>query len=241
MRTTKLILPALLISFTFIACRKDGPWKVWGKGETVTEVRNVTGFSGIDLGLSADLYYKQDSIYWVEVAAQSNVLSVLETDVRGNVLKIKTTACLVRHRPITIIIHSPDIHLLSVSGSGNIHAENTLTANSLDIHVSGSGNISVPSLTAKSLSAKISGSGNVKIMGGEVTDEELRTSGSGDMDALNLTAATCKVNISGSGNTAVQVLQNLHVTISGSGDVKYRGTPAVETHISGSGNVIHIN
>jgi Putative auto-transporter adhesin, head GIN domain len=241
MRTAKFILPALLISLNFIACRKDGPWKVWGKGDAVTEVRNVKGFSGIDLCMSADLYYLQDSIYWVEVSAQSNVLPVIETGVYGNVLKIKTKALLFRNKPITITVHSPDIYLLSLSGSGNIYAQNALTANSLDVSVSGSGNIVIPSLSAKNVNGKISGSGNIKISGGEVSDEELRISGSGDMDALNLVSNTCRVHISGSGNMMVNVLQTLKITTSGSGDVKYKGTPAIETHMSGSGNIIHIN
>ena len=241
MRTVKFILPALLIALNFISCRKDDPWKVCGKGDNITEIRSVKGFSGIDLCISADLYYQQDSIYWVEVTAQPNVLSVIETAVYGNVLKIKTNTWLVRHKPITVVVHSPDITYLSLSGSGNIYVQNAIAANYMDILVNGSGNISVPSLTAKTLSTKISGSGNIKITGGEVSDEDLRISGSGNIDALNLIANTCRVNVSGSGDVFVNVLQKLYVTISGSGDVKYKGMPAVETHISGSGKIIHIN
>lgn len=240
MRNMKFILPILLITLSFISCRKE-PWRVWGKGDTIIEVRDISGFSGIDLGIDGEVYYQQDSIYRVEISAQSNILSAIETEVQGGILKITSRANLFHHKPIIITVYSPGMHLLTLSGSGNIYAQNGINSGSMDVSVTGSGNISVQSLTAQNLDGKISGSGNINIDGGSVSDEELLISGSGNIDALELVSNTGNIKISGSGDVMVHVLQSMIVSISGSGDVKYRGTPAIETHMSGSGNLTHVN
>jgi hypothetical protein len=241
MRTTKFILPLLIIALNFISCRKDHLLPISGKGENITESRNITGFTGIDLGMDADVYYQQDSVYRVEISAQSNVLPVLKTVLKGNVLEITMHTWIVHAHPITITIHSPNIIQLSISGSGNINVQNAIATKSLDVLVSGSGDVSIPSLTAQSLNADISGSGNVSISGGSVSDEYFSVNGSGDIDALSLTSSTSRVKVSGSGNILVTVLQSLTATISGSGNVKYKGTPAIEADVTGSGKIIRIN
>jgi len=240
MRTIKFILPALLIILSISSCRKE-PFGIWGKGNNVTEVRNVTGFTGIDLAMSATVYYHQDSVYWVEISAQPNIMKYIETQVHGNTLEIDCRPNLHSHNSIVVIVHSPQMNLLHVSGSGDIYAKTSITTTSMDVSLSGSGNISIPSLSAQNLKTKISGSGDIDIEGGSVSDEDFSVSGSGNIDVVNVISNTSEVNISGSGDMQLSVIQSLKVEISGSGTVKYKGNPGVETHISGSGDVIHIN
>jgi hypothetical protein len=241
MRTLKFISLFGILLLGFSSCRKDPFLGIWGKGENVTEVRDLSGFSGIDLGMNANVYYLQDSIYRVEVIAQPNIIGHIETEVQGKVLKIDCRPRLHRCKTISIIIHSPDMDYLHLGGSGNIDAQNPITTQSMEVSLSGSGNISIYSVTANDLTAKISGSGNVTIGGGSVSSENFSVSGSGNLDALDLVCDTCVASISGSGNMQIHVIKHLNVSISGSGSVKYRGYPSVETHISGSGNVTHIN
>ncbi len=236
MRTVKLILSVLVIA-GLSSCHKNDPWGIWGKGENVSEVRNVTMFKGIDLAMKANVYYLQDSVFYVEVTAQPNIIGHIETEVQGSVLKIDCRPTLHSHKAIYIVVHSPEMNLLHLSGSGNIEAQNTINTPSLDVTLSGSGNISVYSANANDLFGKISGSGNIQIGGGAVFNEKFRISGSGDIDSFDLMSENSEVNISGSGNVNLYAIKELNVTISGSGKVTYKGTPAIETHISGSGEI----
>ena len=221
------------------ACNKKIGW-IKGKGPTETEIRPVTGFNKIALDMDAEVIYEQDSVYYVEVSAQENILEVLRTEVSAGELKIDTKRWVRKSNPITLIIHSPNIYAFTISGSGNIRSNAPINTSWMDLKISGSGNLSLASLLTQDLETTISGSGDVTVENGSTVNEKMKISGSGDIFARYLTAQSSAATISGSGNITVQVIQSLDATISGSGSIMYAGNPAVNAHISGSGSVTHI-
>lgn len=241
MKSIKLILSVVLIALISQSCRKGGPWGIRGKGSNVTETRDLSGFDKIHLSIDGDVFYTQDSVYKVEISAQSNILAVLKSEVSAGELKFDYKRNVWDHNKIKITVHSPNIKRLSISGSGDILVQNTVTATNMELSISGSGSIYIPSLNAQSVSAGISGNGNAEITGGIVKTESFTISGSGNIFTENLNAESCVVKVSGSGNVFVNASENLDVTISGSGNVSYKGKPSITSHISGSGSLIHLN
>lgn len=241
MKSLKLIIPGiLLLAVSFTSCKKHLFNSIKGKGATVTETRELSGFNKISLDIDADIYYTQDSVYYVEISAQQNVLNVITTEISSGELEIDSKKWIRKHNGIKIIIHSPSLYALDISGSGNIESASDISTTTLELNVSGSGNISLASVYSAELEAKISGSGNISASGGEVTNQKVTISGSGNIEMTGLTAHHSDAKISGSGNISVWALDQLRATISGSGDVRYKGNPGVNTTISGSGSVIHI-
>lgn len=241
MKSNILALSVLFSSLiTLQSCEKKNIIGITGKGGNKTETRAVSGFDRISLSTDADVNYTQDSIYFVEVTGQGNILAVLETRNEDGSLVIDFRKNVWKHNKLTITVHSPSIYGISISGSGDIHAQNSITTSNLKLQISGSGNISLPSLTASSLEAKVSGSGDIAINGGTVTSQNLSISGSGNMSLEGLSSSTCTCKISGSGDMIVYVNEDLDVSISGSGDVKYRGYPRINSNISGSGKLTRL-
>lgn len=238
---TPLFVLAAIIVACFVSCEKAPFKRVRGKGSNVTKVIDVSGFSKIDLDIDASISYTQDSIYRVEISAQQNIQEVLETYVAGSTLKISTEHSILRHNPIEIIVHSPIINGLSISGSGYIYTHSPINTTDMELTISGSGNVSIASLTAQSMRANISGSGRVAVFGGHLNNERIKISGSGAAQLFALETEMCTADISGSGEAEVWVTQKLDVTISGSGSVRYRGNPTVNSNISGSGKVVDAN
>jgi hypothetical protein len=241
MKTIKIVLFACILVTSTTACFKRNRWGIKGQGSNATETRNAKNFDRIDLSIEADVNYTQDSVFLVEVNAQPNILEVVTTDVANGELNICTKRELWDHNRIRITVHSPDLHGVSISGSGNIMVQNSLNTNNISLNISGSGNIGVPSITATAITAKVSGSGNVDLRGGITKSEDFLISGSGNMNADYLFTSFNTSKISGSGSLSVNVSEQLDVIISGSGDVRYRGKPAITTSISGSGRLIHLN
>ena len=223
---------------TFSSCEK-----IKGKGEIVSQTRTVTGFNGVSLSIDATVYFSTDTLYYLEIKAQQNILDILESDVGENntlLLHYRKGVIVGRHDYIEIFVAGPDVNTLNISGSGDIFVTNPWTSNYLKTTVSGSGNISVPQLDAGELHATISGSGNIQATSGTTNYETLRISGSGNIDFVGVEADTTFATISGSGNISVWVLKLLDATISGSGNIRYKGDPVVKSHISGSGSIIKI-
>lgn len=215
-------------------------WGINGKGSNTSETVNFQSFSKIDIGFDADILYTQDSIYKIEISAQSNIQRVIETEVSKNVLIFRASKRLLHHNPIQIIIHSPDIKGFFVSGSGNVYAQNPIKTSSMDLNVSGSGGINIPVLNADNILTEISGSGKIKIEGGVSKNHQINITGSGSIDAISVKSNKGDINVSGSGDVKIWATEQLDVTISGSGKVSYTGTPTLNTKISGSGKIIHI-
>ncbi|MNJ86343.1 hypothetical protein D3C87_38370 [compost metagenome] len=241
MKNLKWMIPViLLLAASFTSCKKHIFNSIKGKGETITETRSLSGFNQISLSINADVYYVQDSIYYVEISAQKNVVDVITTKIDDGELEIDSRKWIRKHNGIKIIVHSPDLREIDLSGSGNFESTGMLTTTNLELEVSGSGSIKLAGVNATDLDADISGSGNISVSGGAVTNQEVSISGSGDMDMMNLAATYSDAKISGSGSISLWASDQLKAKISGSGDIRYKGNPVVNTSISGSGSVIQI-
>jgi hypothetical protein len=240
MKTINLHYLILLFAITLSSCYKREGWGVRGHGDTVTEKRQLKDADRIHLFTEADVEYRQDSIYFLEVSAQPNILAVLETEVSGSTLKIKSKRNLWNHKKVKITVHTPGMKGLHISGSGNINSYSPVTSSNLDLNISGSGSISLSNLSVTVLSGIISGSGNISLREGNCDLQIMNISGSGNIRSENCICRSNSSHISGSGNIEIHVTETLDANISGSGDIRYRGRPGVSTTISGSGRVTQI-
>ncbi len=237
MRKIYFAIIALAMLSVVSSCKK-----INGKGDVVMEIRNIHGYTGVSLSVDATAYVRQDTFYKVEILAQQNILDVIESPIEGGalVIKLKDHTILGKHDPITVYITSPVLNSLNISGSGNIEGNTWLSGVSLNLVISGSGNIRLPGIQMEDIHSNISGSGNISIVEGAVSNEDLNISGSGSIDLLGIVSDTVYARISGSGNIRVTTDRLLDGTISGSGNIYYLGSPVVNAHISGSGAIIHL-
>jgi hypothetical protein len=221
--TLKFMLSITLVTATVLA---------FGQGR---EVRDVSSFTGISLGIAGDLFLTQGSPQQVVIQAEDD-LDKIETVVRDGVLRIRSDNWSSRIKGVRIWITMPEVEKLNVSGSGNILAETSIDADELELRVSGSGKIKIPELKGEEMEAAISGSGDI-ILSGSADEMEISISGSGNVDAAGLKVNECGIKISGSGDCKIDVSGELDASISGSGSVTYYGDPQIDARVSGSGKV----
>lgn len=207
-----------------------------GEGPTVTKELNVSGFHGISLAFSGDVYLRQGSSYSVKAEGQANIIDNIKTEVSSGIWRIKFDRNVRNHQGLKIYITMPELTQAKISGSGSIITEGMFkNVDNLTLGISGSGNVKVE-VDANNIESRISGSGDISVAGVTVA-HTISISGSGDIHAYDLKSTKCTVRISGSGNCHVEVLENLDVSISGSGDVIYEGRPRLKSKASGSGSV----
>jgi hypothetical protein len=212
---TKILLVSLFVLGLFI----------FNPVQAEEEVREVATFSEISLKVDAKLYLKQGDEQSVKIVAKESVLEKLITEVKGRKLTIRfpNTTMLQNFNPgkIEIYVTVPEINVLTVSGSGDLVAEE-LSSRILELSVSGSADIVIKDGgVADELSSTISGSGSVKAEGFEAKDVSVRISGSG----------SCFITSNGS----------IKARISGSGSVNYKGNPSIDSSVAGSGKVKEMN
>ncbi len=208
-----LILAALACSTLSV-----GANSVTGSGKIVSESRNVSGFTAVELAGSADVAVTVGKAESVTVEADDNIVPLIETRVSNGKL---------------VISQKPGTNLLTTSG---VHV--TVTMKSLDaLTLSGSGKMDVSGMSGPQLAVDLPGSGNLTVTG--TADRVIITlMGSGNVVCSGLKAHSADVNLQGSGNVMVYADQSLNAKLSGSGNIRYEGNPPqVTKSVTGSGDI----
>jgi hypothetical protein len=229
------ILIIFLASLTFAGIASGET--VDGNGVMRTQERQVSGFTGVALGLPAKLEVKLGPVEAVTIEADENLLPLIETKVERGSLDIKPARrnLNLSSKSIRIVVQAKNIEKLAIGGSGSIAAD-AIKGKDLSLDIGGSGAIEVKRADVQSLSAAIGGSGDVKVAGA-ARSVSIAIGGSGKADAQSLVADSAAINIAGAGDAWIAARSSLDVTIVGSGDVRYWGDPSVHKTVLGSGSI----
>lgn len=210
---------------------------VSGNGNVVEQERKVNAFDTVIATGSEEVRIHRGAEYRVIVACDENLQERYRTRVSGGRLELgfEPGVSVRGFSKVTVDVWTPVLEGITLSGSGDVIAEDAYSPKKLDIVLSGSGSIE-GMFEASSVEAVISGSGEIQVSG---SAERLNVviSGSGDFDARDLDSVSAQVSIAGSGSVDLGSCDDLSVSISGSGDVSYEGNPRTSVNVSGSGNV----
>jgi hypothetical protein len=232
--------------------------RIRGSGNVITEIRTVSGVSGVNLSTIGDLIIDVSDTESLRIEAEDNLMEYIETDVRDGILKIrargnvnlKSTKPVYYHLTVTGLdtvmtyssgnIEAPHLKAgrfsLTVASSGDIEIAN-LEADILTARLYSSGNVTISRLNAGTLNAEISSSGNLYVVGGEVESQNVTLSSSGNYEAEDLVSNKAGVQLNSSGSATIRVINYLKATLNSSGDLSYLGNPTVEANTSSSGKI----
>lgn len=207
-------------------------------GRGPQDIRKLEPFEGIGVGIHADVFYTQGDAYEIRIEGPEKDVNDLITEVRDDFLQLKYENYRIKRAKLTIYITSKELENVKLSGSGHFMVKDPLSADEMDLAISGSGGITFMQLEADEVGVRISGSGNASIEKGVADELDVRISGSGKLLAERFIVDECSVAISGSGDVRVTVEDELGSKISGSGKVYYHGDPRVNSISSGSGKTV---
>lgn len=201
-----------------VADRSSGADVVKGSGVAATQARHVGSFGAVDLAGGSNVTIHVGGKQAVVVRADDNLLDRVTTRVEGGTLVIGTTpGSFVGRSPMVVDVTVPELHSLTLSGSGVVTADGVDT-NRLTIALPGSGVLRVSGKTAAL---------------------DVRHTGSGDAQLDGLVAVDAHAVLSGSGRILLTATESLDAAVPGSGAIFYRGDPAqVTTNVTGSGVVM---
>ena len=239
MKTFHFVILFLLVLFFGIITSGDDIFVEVNK-DLLKESRKVPGFEAIASSGDFKVTVKPGDSYSVEVKAESNLLSYIETVVVDNTLKIRTRGVhsLLQNYPIEVFINTPVLKGLFLSGSGTITTGHFIS-DEFSIVISGSGDIDTK-INTGFMKAKISGSGNI-FLEGDAKVGRFLISGSGKIKSYQTQQRNCEAVIFGSGSIYVNTLETIDARISGSGRVLYINHPIISKSIYGSGDVLDMN
>lgn len=228
----------LLIKILFALLLIAGASRTFAK----VEDRHITGFNGISLSASFDVYITQGNTESVKVNAPASVLKDVLTEVNHGILNLRT-----RNHPfswgnlfgddhVVVYITVKNISSINISGSGDVVFKNGLSANHFQLRSSGSGDVA-GRLNVNALDCGMNGSGDIRLSG-RANTSTISITGSGDLSAGSLVTSSTLIRISGSGDATINASQRVDAHVSGSGDIRYTGgARQVSSSTSGSGDI----
>lgn len=135
-----------------------------------------------------------------------------------------------------VYVSLKNLNDLQVNGNGKILSENSLSASSITLSVSGNGSMDLD-IKGDIVKAEVSGSGKIALKG-YATSIDALLSGSGDINAFNCPLETAKVKVSGSGVCELNVTTTIEAIVLGSGSIKHKGnTKNTTKKVYGSGSI----
>jgi hypothetical protein len=198
-----------------------------------TRVFTPGPFDSINVSGSARIELTQGDSDQVTVIGDHDAQRSVHLDVTGGQLNIQTHGGwkFWNRDQVEMKVQMHSIKSLNISGASDIVATKPLVADSLDVNISGKGEVRFGNLSAKQLDFEISGAGSGTIAG-KVDKLIVNVSGAGKITADNLRAAQADINISGAGSTDLWVTDELSINVSGVGSVSYWGQPKVTSKVS---------
>lgn len=204
-----------------------------------TEDRHISGFNGVDVAGSFDVYIKQGSTESVKVDAPSDVIGRIVTEVKGGVLKIHTKQdgnWSWGNDKVAIYISVKGLSSINLTGSGNIYFEDGIKTKAIRLSVTGSGDVK-GKIDVQTVDSKVTGSGDITVVG-RASDSNVRVTGSGEFHGADLVTVNTAVKVTGSGDAKVNATVKVNASVAGSGDVHFnRSAPQVTKSVAGSGDI----
>jgi len=212
----KTIVFLLTTAAAFSSCSKD---RLTASGDKKTEERELRNFSGIESDGSTDVHLSYGTSYKVTVMGSDNLLPYFKTEVRGGVLKMGYERVNVKRDDIQVYVTLPAVNYIAISGSGDVDLSGTFgPSDDLEISISGSGEVEAENIfNVKRTKIRISGSGEADLKRLVTEQADIDISGSGD--ARIGVSGLLKARISGSGKVYYSGSPQVDAQVSGSGKV----------------------
>jgi hypothetical protein len=202
---------AVTILLTLFGCHIG----VRGSGVRQTEKRDLPAFASIETTgvFEVEVICQKPASF--EIEADDNILPLVDTEVKGGVLRVTTTKHYSSRGSIAIRIAVPNLESVKSTGAGKFHI-----------------------LDLKNDTFRIDSTGAATVVAeGQSKSVEISSTGAGKIDVHNLRANKADVRVTGAAGVEVNASDELDVTVSGAGRVTYSGSPKVNKHVSGAGQV----
>jgi hypothetical protein len=202
-----------------------------------TEVRQVTGFTGVKSGEAIDVYLKKGDKESVKVETTGVKLSDVLTEVSGSYLKIHMRSGMYRNRgTIKVYVTYLNLNKISASSASNVFSEGMIKTNLMDISVSSAAQIELQ-IETENLTIDASSAGDI-VLEGKAKSLEVEASSAGDVDAYNLESERVEARASSGGSVKINVTKELDAQASSGGSIRYRGNPMKTNSDSSSGGSV---
>jgi hypothetical protein len=216
--------------------------------ETITQEREHSGFTGIEVGSAFVVNIKQGSTYSVSLIGTKKMLSKVTTMVKNGVLKItnndncaKSSSSNCENKfycedeQVTVNITCPKLDLMKISGAACVKMEGEFKSDKMMISISGASK-HTGTIAVDNLELHVSGASKITLKG-TAKNINVLVAGASRADLTQLQSDKAEVNASGASSVTVDT-NAFDGEASGASRISYTGNPTIiRSDVSGAGSI----
>ena len=210
----KRLAGLVLLTVLAAGCHGMGP-QIKGSGKRELQKRDVAPFTSISTEGAFTVEVTCQKDLSLEVEGDDNVLELVTSEVRNNVLRLKNTKNYSTNEPVKFKISVPNLEGFSHNGAGHIDIKG-MNNEKFEIDSNGAPTITV--------------SGTTKLI-------DIGVNGAGTINTTKLRASRGVVEANGAARIDLDVADQLDATVSGPSTITYKGDPVVNKTVRGPGKV----
>ncbi len=251
MKTNLILFGFLTIVFLAVgfSTAKD---VIKGNGTIVTKEIGITCYQSIFINENIEhnnnLFSKKENFQFfyeqipgnstLQISIDENLYPLLEIETDNDKLIIRTKdKTIIKPTKFLVSSTSETLKRVEVNSVVNFYAKKDVKSDTLNLSVSGVGDIKMDDLTCNQLRCDLSGVGNL-ILEGTAQTGDFHLSGVGNIKTYNLFVKDLKCHLSGVGNMQVNSIEKLEAHSSGVGNINYKGkASSINKHSSGIGRI----
>jgi hypothetical protein len=200
------------------------------------ESRNLSSFNEMSVGEAIRVNLIHGSSEKAEIIASGIDLDDVITDISGSHLRIHLDGNNYRNIDVQINLTYQELEEISISSAARVVADESISAESLEIDVSSAGGGEMK-LNAGKVEIDISSAGNLELSG-KADRLEVDVSSAGDLEAYDLACQEADVSVSSGGSANVNISTRIEARASSGGTIRYKGDPEKVFVNSNSGGSI---
>lgn len=221
MKTRMKIISLSVIALFAVSCSFTG---VKGSENVIKQDRTITeAFSKVEVSMGIDLFLTQDDKVQLRVEADDNIIDLLITEVRGEVLHIYFEKNIGKVESKKVYLTMSDINSIKASSGADIVTKSKIKSEKLYISASSESEIEAD-LEINELICKSSSGSDIKLRGTSNKAVVSASSGS-EIDAAALIVSHVIAESSSGADITITANESITADASSGGDINYKGTP----------------
>ncbi len=218
------------LTFVFIpSCKKENLCDCFKSTGEINLIEHVVApFDSIFMEDNVEVQYEEGPKYEVKIEAGRNLQNLVKVEVNNGQLKItNNNKCnFVRSykKKIIAYVKSPRLRSIYLYGAKNFIAKNTITTDTIDYYLKGSGDMYLTVNNIK-VTGHIHGNADINITG-TTTEHAVHATGQSFINCQNLLTSYTWIFYNCSGEGHINASGSIVALLYGAGNVYYKGTPS---------------
>ena len=236
----------IILSFIFLSCEQEDVGNCFeSTGKIIKEKRELFTFSSIEINDHIEVNLHHSDVYYVEVTAGENLINLVRTKVKDQVLVIENENRCNWMRSYTaknvVDVYCPVVYELTYYGSAKVQCIDTIKQEEFILNMwESSGSVDILFKGDYIELKSHTGPGDIHFSG-ECRELISYMNGNGNFNSLNAQCEKAVVINQNSGNLKVRVDSFMRAEIKDNGNIEYLGNPTIDLEDLGKGELIKLS